>query len=372
MRILAAFAALALTTMLAASPAQAQGPRIVIDRMIGTGTAEGVAALDDGSVVVVGRSGDAPRVMRFDARWRVKEDWHLPGSDAWPRAAAALPGAVAVVAGPAEPPGFEHGIAVWRLALDGDGKLRQDWARRFRRTALDGGTGAVALDDGGLVVTGWSGGRKATGNGAWVLRLDADGEAGWRRLALPVTEDGVFEAAAAARAANGDVLVAAYGAPAVGEPGGVWVLRFDVAGKDYAQKVVDEVADEHPAALAAFADGGFAVSGWAAPPGEPGRRAGWLARVDAAGALAWERAWTDPGSVVDAVAALPDGGLLAAGTQGGEGWLARIDASGATVWERRLGGAGSGLAALTLLPDGRAVAVGHKARAQMWLLCLSY
>jgi hypothetical protein len=369
MRILTAFAAL---FMLAASPVPAQGLRIMTDRMIGSGTADGVAVLDDGSVVVVGRAGNAPRVLRFDARWRVQDDWTLPGSDAWPRAAAALPGAVAVVAGPADPPGYERGIAVWRLALDGDGRLRQDWLRRFRRTALDGGTGAVALDDGGLVVTGWSGGKGGAGAGGWVLRLGADGEAAWRRMVLPFTEDGVFEASAAARAANGDVLVAAYGAPAVGEPGGVWVLRFDAAGKDYAQKVVDELADEHPQALAAFADNGFALAGWATPPDEPDKRAGWLARVDGTGALAWERAWSEPGAAIEALAALPDGGMLVAGTQRGEGWLARIDAAGATQWERRLGGAGSRLAGLAVLPDGRAVAVGRKGRSQMWLLCLSY
>lgn len=349
-------------------PAQAQAPRIASDRVLGSGSAEAVAALDDGSLVVAGRSGNAPRLVHLAPSGKVIEDWTLPGSDAWPRAAAALPGAVAVVAGPADPPGHEHGIAVWRLTLGADGRLKQDWLRHFRRTVLDGGSGAVALDDGGVVVTGWSG--KGSGAAGWVLRLDADGEAAWRRLALPFTEDGVFEAAAAARAVNGDVLVAAYGSPAMDEPGGVWVLRFDAAGKDYAQKVIDELADEHPAALAAFADGGFAVGGWAAPAEDPKARAGWLARVDGNGRLAWERSW--PATAVTALAPLADGGLLVAGSQSGEGWLSRLDPGGAPLWQRRLGGAGSGLAALALLPDGRAVAVGRKGRAQMWLISLTY
>lgn len=367
MKHLATIAALA---MLAASPGLAQGPRVVADRLIGPGSAEAVAVLDDGSLVVAGRSAAGPRVVHLDGRGRVKDDWTLPGSDSVPRAAAALPGAVALVAGPADPPGHEHGMAVWRLSLGADGRLKQDWLRRFRRTALDGGTGAVALDDGGLVVTGWSG--KGAGNGAWVLRLDVDGETAWRRLALPFSEDGLFEANAAARAVNGDVLVAAYGTAAAGEPGGVWVLRFDAGGKDYAQKVVDELADEHPEALAAFDDGGFAVGGWAAQPGEPERRAGWLARVDGLGKLAWERAWNEPGTTINALAPLPDGGVLAVGRQAGEGWAVRLDAAGATLWERKLGGPGSALAGLALLADGRAAAVGSKGRAQMWLISLSY
>lgn len=364
------FATIAAGLMLAATPVVAQGPRVT-ERVLGPGSAEAVAMLDDGSLVVMGRSAGGPRLLHLDPHGKLKDDWTLPGSDAWPRAAAALPGGLAVVAGPADPPGHEHGIAVWRLALDADGRLKQDWLRRFRRTALDGGAGAVALDDGGVVVAGWSG-KGAPGGGAWVLRLDVDGEAAWRRLALPFTEDGVFEAAAAARAVNGDVLVAAYGAAAVDEPGGVWVLRFDAGGKDYAQKVIDELADEHPAALAALADGGFAVGGWAAPAEDPKRRAGWLARVDGTGQLAWQRAWTEPGAVITALAALPDGGLLAAGGQGGEGWLARLDEAGRVRWERRLGGPGSRLAALALLPDGRAIAVGGKGRSQMWLISLSY
>lgn len=346
MRTIAALAAL---LMLAATGAHAQGPRVLAEWLLPGGGADAVAVAPNGDLVVAGRTGKAPRLVRFDSRGRKAEDWMLPGSDARPRALVSPPGALAIVAGPSDPPGHEHGIAVWRLHVAEDGQISQDWLRRFRRTALDGASGAVALEDGGLVVAGSTGGQ----GGAWLLKLDADGDAVWRRLALPYA-DGPFEARAAALAANGDVLVAAYGAPAPDVAGGAWVMRFGLDGSDRAQVVVDEDGDEHPFALAAFADNGWAVAG----------RKGstpWLVRCDGQGLIKWDHSWTQPGTV-NALLALPDGSVVAAGT----GFVARLDADGKVVWEKRMAGV---VRALALLPDGVVAAAGER-NGQMWVLKL--
>lgn len=347
MRIIAAFVFL---LMLAPTGGHAQGPRVVAEWLLPGGGGDAVAVAPNGDLVVAGRSGKAPRLVRFNSRGRKVEDWVLPGSDARPRAMAALPGALAVIAGPADPPGFERGIAVWRLHVAEDGRMSQDWLRRFRRTALDGASGAVPLDDGGLVVAGSTGGQ----GGAWLLKLDADGEAVWRRLALPFA-DGPFEARAVALAPGGDVLVAAYGAPAPDVAGGAWVMRFGLDGNERSQVVVDEDGDEQPFALAAFDDGGWAVAG----------RKGstpWLVRCSAQGLIAWDHSWTQAGTI-NALAALPDGGVVAAGS----GFLARLDADGKVVWEKRMGGI---VKALALLPDGTIAGVGER-QGQMWVVKLA-
>ncbi|MBC7906570.1 MAG: hypothetical protein H7Y60_07465 [Rhodospirillaceae bacterium] len=336
----------------------------------GTGQAEGVGATMDGGLTLAGRAGGAPRVVHLNADGKVVDDWTMPGSDSWPRAIATPPGAVAIVAGPSDPPGHEHGIAVWRLQLGADGHLKQDWMRRFRRTSLDGGTGAVALDDGGLVVVGWTGGPQG---GAWILRLDVDGESAWRRLALPTETEGLFHARAAALSPTGDVLVAAYGAPGPTEPGGVWVMRFDLQGKDYDQKVIDEAEDEHPEALAAYGDGGLAVAGWTLPVTEGikgDKETPWVVRLNGRGDILWDHHWGGAKGRLNAVAALADGGVLVAGELGGEALLARLDITGAVVWERRLGKRAS-LRALTLLADGTAAAVGDK-QGRMWVVKVGY
>jgi outer membrane protein assembly factor BamB len=207
-----------------------------------------------------------------------------------------------------------------------------------------------------------------------VLRLDAEGDAAWRRLASPIAPDGVFEARAAARAASGDVLVAAYGAPAADEPGGIWVLRFDQGGTDRAQTVIDEADDEHPEALAAFADGGVAVAGWTLAVSD-GNRApkqqaqAWMVRLDASGHIAWDHRWPGGPGRIEAVAALDDGGVVVAGQVAGAGLLARLDDSGKTVWEWRRHGAA--LHALTLLPDGMAAAAGDR-HNRMWVVRFAY
>lgn len=381
MRVLAAVtavmmpAAVAAVMMLAATGASAQGPRVGSPKSLaewmlsGTGAAMAAGVVGDDGLAVAVRGGQGPRLVRVDGRGRAVEDLTLPGSDAWPRALATPPGALALVAGPAEPPGHEHGIAVWRLRAGADGRLKQDWLRRFRRTALDGASGAVALDDGGMVVAGRTG-----QDGAWVLRLDAEGDPAWRRLASPVAADGLFEARAVALGAGGDVLVAAYGAASPLEPGGIWVLRFDGGGVDRAQIVIDEADDEHPEALAAFADGGLAVAGWTLTVTEGVRaplaaRQAWLVRLGADGHIAWDHRWPGGAGAVTALAALDDGGVLVAGQVGGAALLARLDSAGGTVWEWRRHGAA--LNGLTLLPDGRAAAVGER-QGRPWVVRFGY
>ncbi|MGE5476972.1 MAG: hypothetical protein ACM3Q1_09980 [Bacteroidales bacterium] len=365
------FTAVAVGMMLAATGVSAQeqrakGPRALVEWTLpGAGSAAALGAVGDDGIAVAGHNAHGPRLVHLTGTGKVVDDWTLPGSDAWPRAVAVPPAALTMVAGPAEPAGFEHGIAVWRLRVGGDGRLKQDWLRRFRRTALDAGNGAVALDDGGVVVVGRTG-----QDGAWVLRLDADGEPAWRRLASPVADNGLFEARAVALAPGGDVLVAAYGAPSPVEPGGVWVLRFDGGGADRAQTVIDEADDERPEALAAFADGGLAVAGWTLAVSEGVRapvsqQQAWMVRLGADGHIAWDHRWPGGPGRIEAVAALPGGDVLVAGQVAGAALLARLDTAGNTVWEwRRQGGALHGLA---LLADGQAAAAGDR-HGRMWVV----
>ncbi|HLO76408.1 MAG TPA: hypothetical protein VK196_08130 [Magnetospirillum sp.] len=363
-------AVLAAVMMLAATGASAQGPRALTEWMLpGSGAAAAVGVVGDDGLAVAGRGPQGPRLVHVDGRGRIVEDWTMPGSDAWPRAVATPPGALAMVAGPAEPPGHEHGIAVWRMQTGADGRLKQDWLRRFRRTALDTGSGAVALDDGGMVVVGRTG-----QDGAWVLRLDAEGEPAWRRLASPIAADGLFEARAVGLGADGDVVVAAYGAPSAVEPGGIWLLRFDGAGTDRAQIVIDETDDEHPEALATLADGGVAVAGWILPVAE-GVRApvtqpqAWMVRLDPQGHIAWDHRWPGGAGRISAVTALADGGVLVAGQVAGAALLSRLDRDGKTVWEWRRQNAA--LHGLTLAADGQAAAAGER-HGRMWLVRFGY
>lgn len=356
--------------MVAASAASAQGPRALAEWMLpGSGSATAIGTTPAGGLVVAGHNASGPRLVHLDGKGRLLEDWILPGTDAWPRALATPPGAVVLLAGPAEPVGHERGLAVWRLQAGDDGKLKQDWLRRFRRTALDAGQAALALEDGGSLLAGRTG-----GDGAWVLRLDVDGDAVWRRLVSPPTEGGLFEARAAALAPNGELLVAAYGAANPTEPGGIWVLRFGQDGADRAQTVIDELDDEHPEALAAFADGGLAVAGWTLAVADGARAPvsaaqAWLVRLDGMGRIQWDHRWPGGAGRIDAVAALPDGGLLAAGQVAGAAVLTRLDAAGAIVWEWRRHGAA--LHALALTADGQVIAAGDR-HGRMWVIKAGY
>ncbi len=82
--------------------------------------------------------------------------------------------------------------------------------------------------------------------------------------------------------------------------------------------------DLHVAALAKFADGGFALAG---------TRGGlaWLGRADALGHFLWQRTLDSvTGGALD-VAVLTGGGLAVTGGDNTHGWLWRTDGAGATV-----------------------------------------
>lgn len=371
-RLLSACAAL----MVAAMPAWAQEPRVLGEWLFpGNGTIRGAAVADQGAVglAVAGKTG--PRLVQTDMAGRVVADWTLPGSDARTQGLAAPPGAFVLLAGPADPPGFERGMMAWRVIRDGEGRPRQDWMRRFRRTALDGAGAVAALDDGGMVAAGWSGGNHAPNDGAWILRLDANGDSLWRRIAAPVTPQGRFEARAVALGPQGDVVVAVYGAPRAGDPGGVWLLRLDATGRDRNQIVVDDAPDEHPEAVAVFPDDSAAVAGWtlAVDQGQvvpAGQSRAWLARLSGRGGLAWTHSWDQAPGRLNAVAALPDGGVLVSGSLDGAALAARLDETGAVVWERGFAPR-TAFTALTLLPDGSALLAGEN-RGQPWAVRLDY
>lgn len=357
---------MALLLMLAASPALAQAPSAVAEIFLpGAGRAVGLAALDGGGAVIAVSAPVGPRVLRLDGRRRIVEDWTLSGSDAWPRAVVALPGAAAMVAGPARPVGFEHGVAVWRFVLADDGGLRQDWMRRFQRTSLDQAAGAVGLEDGGMVVAGSSGGAEGATVGVWVLRLAADGDVVWRRMAFPVADGGVLRATAVTRdPASGDILVAAYGSPGEHDPGASWILRFDLVGNERGQIVLDDAGDQHPAVLAGSDGGAFLVGGWVNSVEDATRSWAWLRRVETNGTVAWARSWQENSrsGAIHAAVALPDGGALVVGERDGQGWIARIGASGQTVWDKSVGG--ERLDSAALLRDGSVLATGESANAK--------
>jgi len=125
-------------------------------------------------------------------------------------------------------------------------------------------------------------------------------------------------------------------APAVADAGAGEAPAWD--------RMFGGVQDDKAYAVLQTPDGGFMVAGSTASRGAGGHDA-WVLRLDAGGALAWEKTYGGPKTdEAYAIAATPDGGFILAGSteSGGaglrDGWLVKIDGKGDAAWEKTFGG----------------------------------
>ncbi len=116
-----------------------------------------------------------------------------------------------------------------------------------------------------------------------------------------------------------------------------WLVRFNESGTVAWQKTYGTTGDDHGEILAT-SDGGYALCGFS--PAGLGQNQAWLAKLDANGNLQWQRQIGTGQSGYSAAQLLADGGFLFSGTALDVNTftftfrLARLNASGAMVWQK--------------------------------------
>lgn len=219
----------------------------------------------------------------------------------------------------------------------------------------------------------------------WILRTDAEGELLWQRtlgssgddrsLCMAPTADGGLVVTGTIDRADGDVT------EAMGERDW-WVVKLGPDGELDWQRSLGGSRDDVPAKVLQTEDGGYLLCG-ATRSGDgdvtghhnPNNTDGWLVKLDADGALSWQRA-LGGGSADGLYDLLPtsDGGCMAVGdvlssngdVVGSNGlydaWLVRVDGAGELLWQRPFGGSNYDyFEALRPAPQGGWYAVGATA-----------
>jgi hypothetical protein len=225
----------------------------------------------------------------------------------------------------------------WLVKLDARGATQ--WQRSFGGLENDRLLSATALPDGGLVATGFTASNGAGDRDVWVVRANAQGRVVWQQTFGGPDDDGGF--AVAYR--HGAVTVAGH-ARGEDEVYDVWLGRLDPeTGQAGWQRRFHRSKLDAATAMAALPGGGVLVS--ALTSEGFGAADAWLLKVGPDGRLAWDVVLGGPsGDVPWSVAALPDGGaLVAASTQSqgagsADAWLLRLNAEGAVLWQRTHGG----------------------------------
>jgi hypothetical protein len=128
------------------------------------------------------------------------------------------------------------------------------------------------------------------------------------------------------------------------------------------ERVIGGAGDDIGRAVAVTRDGGFIVAGSTASKGA-GNADLWLARLDAAGAVVWDKTHGgDQDDEAQAIEALDDGYIVAGGTVAASGksrtaWLLRLDGIGTRLWDD-MAGVSDGYRAVRRLANGGFVLAG--------------
>lgn len=246
------------------------------------------------------------------------------------------------------------------------------WAKEFGGTTQDETvTTVLQTNDGGFIAGGNVYDEKADKNYALVIKLDASGTILWQKryssktlavfvtVVLPAPDGGYLVVAWAFDAKNEDL---SYG----------FLMKIDANGKQKWQKRYSPpnasgifyTARETP-------DGGYIATGFLQEPIGSEKSAGWIVKVDGAGAVQWQRRYsTTHGCGLFYAEQTSDGGYIAAGaitvsstTGDGDAWIVRLSSSGDLVWQKRYGSklTGDGLLTVRQTAEGGYVAAGYYA-----------
>jgi len=218
--------------------------------------------------------------VRDDAGWLVANDGEATLSEvAEVVAVAARPGGGFAIAGVRDASTTSPGHAYLAAFDELGGDVR--WSCSPPEAGRGHPAALAAAPDGGVVAVG----HRATGSGVrmWAARVHAAGAPAWERLLGD--PDDTWRARAVAPLAGGDVAIA--GDRRLGERRVVALWRLDAGGAIVWERM-HPADDETARGVAATADGGLVLAGSAAPTPVAVRRA-LVRRLDSGGAELWAR-----------------------------------------------------------------------------------
>jgi hypothetical protein len=237
-------------------------------------------------------------------------------------------------------------VGVWVARLSHMGTPL--WQRGLGGQFVEEAAALVATDDGGCLVAGWTYSFSAGGSDGLLIKLDAAGDVEWQRSYGGRGDDRFLSIAAAP---GGFYLGGAYWDAATGTD--AWVLKVDAVGDvEWQQRLAGEQEDgitsvdttpDGGVVFCANSNSSFGGLDGAAVPSIPFFRP-WVVRLDAAGAVVWQKTYNySGGDAFTRIVALDDGGYVATGEIlamaffRGDVWTVRLDAQGDVLWDRRLG-----------------------------------
>jgi len=240
------------------------------------------------------------------------------------------------------------------------------WNRTFGGEKNDEVRRIIRVSDGGFLVIGQT---ESFGNGAWVIRTDSDGRERWNRTFGKRGTDS-FNAAVELR--GGGFALAGTSDAFSTKGQGAWLVRIDAQGTELWNRTFGGDVLDYAQSVAENPRGGLVIAG--VTNSESGLLAdALLIRTDSAGNLIWKKTFGGSGAdearsvvVTRQEEIIFTGSSFSPGLTIDDFWVVKIDAEGNEIWNRKVAGKGIERGMSIALSPENGFLVGEAVAADTW------
>ncbi len=262
------------------------------------------------------------------------------------------------------------GKGAWVIRTDADG--RELWNKTFGKSRMDSFNAAVEMRGGGFALAGASDAFSSRGQGAWLVRIDAQGTELWNRTfggeVLDVAQSVV-------EYPYGGIVIAGVMNTESGSLTDALLIRTDTAGNLVWKKTFGGSGSDEALSVVATRQGEIIFTGSTFTTGLKADDF-WVVKTDAEGTEVWNRKFSQKGLERGmALVHAPDNGFFVIETVAADTWkikLVNLDHEGNMVWEREYTGIEPDMNScrytLSLHPDGTTLLSGPGITQGTWLI----
>jgi len=231
---------------------------------------------------------------------------------------------------------------IWCLFLTGFSEAASQWALTMGGLAEDELYSAQRTNDGNIILAGETYSFGTGSYNGWCVKLDASGNVLWQKL----YGGAGYDSALAVRAtSDGGYVLAGHTSSFGAGNRDAWIVKLDASGNAVWQKAYGGASAEYAYAIRETPDGGYILAGVTFSFGAGGEDA-WCLRLDASGNVVWQKTYggANSDSFWD-VQLTADGGYIVTGDTRSygagsvEAWCIKLDGSGNVQWQKTYGGA---------------------------------
>jgi len=231
------------------------------------------------------------------------------------------------------------GEKAWVIKLNTRGN--KVWDNTFAKRTDDEIFSIIQTQDGGYAVCGYTGDKEWGEVDSWIIKLDETLNIEWDKIFGGIGWD---EANSMLQAEDGSFIVFGFVQSKDKEREDGWVAKLDENGEMVWNKAFGGSQNDEIFSGIKTTDEGYAVCGFTESKGAGGYDA-WVAKLDENGEMVWDKAFGGiEAEVANSIIQTRDGGYALAGYTWSKGagrydaWMIKLDENGEMTWDKTFGG----------------------------------